>query len=376
MQSFIQRLKGAIYGTAIGDGMGAPVEGWSPERIAERFADHDFSTFLPPTHGGDPAGGKGDGRITDDTLMVEALIKAYGSCGTHMDAYAFRDMFVPEFAERPVWIPERRKECALIERLNPIEKYTVTRLKRFQAYPRHAGIGNAVNCGAAMYIMPVGAVNAADPHRAFQEAVSLAMAETDSYAVEAAGVLAACYAVALDGSATIESICDCAHSVARDGTAAALKAVLPAAEPDDTVDAFIEKTRRAFLPFDPTVKRGGVAPVHEPSRSLSIEEVPIALAALKYGAGDFLKTLAAAVRYGRDCDSIAGMACGLAGAVFGCETLPAGLRTECDRANQRDFGALASAFTQTVHAIWRKDAEVSDTRRQWVGDTPPIDCST
>jgi ADP-ribosylglycohydrolase len=368
MPSFIEKLEGAVYGTAIGDGMGAPVEGWSPEQIAERFPNHDFSTFLPPTHNGNPDEGKGNGRITDDTLMMEALIGAYNGCCTHMDAYAFRDYFIPEFTERPVWIPERRKETILLERLNQIEKYTVARLKHFHAYPRHAGIGNAVNCGVAMYIMPVGAVNVADPQRAFHEAVSLAMAETDSYAVEAAGVLAGCFAAALTGNATIESVCDCAESIAQDGTGAALRAVLSAADGDDTVAAFIEKTRQAFLAFDPKVDRGGGAFFNQPSSSLSIEEVPVALAVLKYGAGDLLKTITAAVRYGRDCDSIAGMACGLAGALFGCEAIPASLRSSCDEANQRDFGALASALAQTVREICQKDTEASDYRRQYLRD--------
>jgi len=368
MRSFVEKLKGAVYGTAIGDGMGAPVEDWAPEVIAEAFPHHDFNGFLPPTHGGNPAGGKGDGRITDDTLMMEALIRAYNICVAHMDAYTFRDVFVPEFTKRPVWIPERMKEMVLLERLNAIEKYTVSRLNHFRAYPRHAGIGNAVNCGVAMYIMPVGAVNVGDPQHAFREAVSLAMAETDSYAVEAAGVLAGCYAVALTANATIESVCDCAQSLARDGTGAALRAVLSATDGAETVDVFIEKTRRAFLAFDPKVDRGGGTFASQPSSCLSIEEVPVALAALKYGAGDFLRTIAAAVRYGRDCDSTAGMACGLAGALLGCEAIPASLRSGCDEANQRDFDALASAFAETVREICQKDAEAFDYKRQYLRD--------
>ncbi len=68
------RIAAALSGVAIGDGMGAPVEGWHPDRIAAAFTE--VTEFLPPTHGGDPALGKGNGRITDDTLMTEALIEA------------------------------------------------------------------------------------------------------------------------------------------------------------------------------------------------------------------------------------------------------------------------------------------------------------
>jgi len=60
--SFLDRLTGSICGLAIGDGMGGPVEGWSPQRIRERFHDWDFTTFLPTTDWAP----KGDGRITDD----------------------------------------------------------------------------------------------------------------------------------------------------------------------------------------------------------------------------------------------------------------------------------------------------------------------
>ena len=48
-----------------------------------------------------------------------------------------------------------------------------------------------VNCGAAMYIAPVGAVNAGDPRRAYDEAIAFASGHQESYGLEAAAVLAA-----------------------------------------------------------------------------------------------------------------------------------------------------------------------------------------
>ena len=41
--------------------------------------------------------------------------------------------------------------------------------------PRQGGIGNMVNCGAAMYIAPIGAVNAGDPKAAYDEAIAFAV---------------------------------------------------------------------------------------------------------------------------------------------------------------------------------------------------------
>jgi hypothetical protein len=42
------------------------------------------------------------------------------------------------------------------------------RLRLANADPRLGGVGNMVNCGAAMYAAPVGIVNAADPEGAYR----------------------------------------------------------------------------------------------------------------------------------------------------------------------------------------------------------------
>lgn len=174
--------------------MGAPVEGWSPERIQQRFGTHDLKTFLPPTHSGDPATGKGDGRITDDTLMIEALIRAYQKAGMHLDAYGYEQFVLPEIATTPVWVPERQREMPILERLWWPEKFPWMRLVHGHADPRQAGVGNCVNCGVAMWTMPVGAMNAGDPEGAYAEATALGLAHNESFAIEAAGVMAAGFA--------------------------------------------------------------------------------------------------------------------------------------------------------------------------------------
>ena len=113
VNTFLDRLAGALYGQAIGDAMGGPVEGWPPDRILEQFEGHDFTTFLPPTHVGDPSPGKGDGRVTDDTLMAEALIFAYRDSQDHLDAYGYAEYLIPHVRGIPVWVPERGREMDL-----------------------------------------------------------------------------------------------------------------------------------------------------------------------------------------------------------------------------------------------------------------------
>lgn len=376
MPTLQQKIEGAVYGQAIGDAMGAPVETWPSQRIAERF--EDVKDFLPVTHNGDPSAGKGAGRVTDDTLMMEALIHAYAACGDHMDAYDYETYLIPEIAEKTMWVPERQADIPLLERLAWAEKYPWIRLMNNHVEPRSAGIGNVVNCGAAMYIMPVGAVNAGDPHGAYQEAASFVLAHNESYSVEAAAVLAAAAAAAFGEGSTIDKVLTVAKTIARDGTRTAIEAVWAASDPQDDIQTFIQKTRQAIDPYnsrtphaaeDNPMRPYGINDYGRPSRLHAIEELPIALGALKYGAGDFAKTLHAGVFYGIDCDSIAGMAGMLYGAVYGVDTLPQHLREKVNVANRRDYTSIAQVLYQVTTHIIEKDNQRFAKRQEALRQT-------
>jgi ADP-ribosylglycohydrolase len=364
MTSIESKLRGALYGLAIGDAMGAPVEGWSADRIRARFDTHDFTQFIAPTHGGDPAKGKGAGRITDDTLMTEALILAYEDAGQHLDAHGYARFLLPHIKGIKTWVPEHQLEMDLWDRLWFPEKYPWLRLVPNNEDPRAAGRGNCVNCGVAMWMMPVGAVNAGDPPAAYQEAAALALAHNESFALEAGAVMAAAAAEAFAAFATTETVLDVARALSREGTQKALVAAVDVASPDLDLHGFIARTRAAVAPYDQ--RTGHVSDdtplatvvgsdLGRPSRVASIEELPVALAALRYGNGDFLRALRAGVCYGRDCDSIAGMAGALFGAIHGVDAIPLSLRQEADRANRRDFGELAARFAKVVSAILTAD---------------------
>jgi ADP-ribosylglycohydrolase len=370
--AFEEKLTGAVFGVAIGDGMGGPVEGWDSARLLEECSGWDFTQFLPGRERGiqdcEPESPwdhlqKGWGRITDDTLMTEALIRAYRQKRDHLDAFDFRDYLLPEMTETVTWVPELQRDTPIIDRLNVIERYTQIRLHDMGAEPRTAGIGNSLNCAIAMYIMPVGAVNAGDPRAAYQEAVALGMAESHSYAVEGAAVLAAGYAAALGAGATVADAEAAALRTARDGTKAAVSAALHATDPADELADWIARVREAVLPYDAASRASAleadpatvIGSYHDPR--LAIEEVPVALAALKYGQCDFLSTLKAAVYYGRDCDSIASMACGLCGALTGADGVPQKLRDASCAANRRDWERIAGDFGAAIADIWGADQQ-------------------
>jgi hypothetical protein len=164
--------------------------------------------------------------------------------------------------------------------------------------------------------------------------------------------MAAAYAAAFRPDATVESVLAAVEQVLASGparshskgayhddTLPALRAVLAAVNPQDSYEQFANRTLAAITPF----------------MQDSIEEIPIALAAFRYGGGDFLKTLRASVLYGRDADSIAGMACGLAGALRGVQQIPVELRAASNEANRRDFAHIASDFNRTIAEIMNQD---------------------
>ncbi|GAA0932613.1 ADP-ribosylglycohydrolase family protein [Nonomuraea longicatena] len=324
------KATGCVAGAAVGDALGGATEGWTPEQIVERYggpvhgivgpyyADWRNARPIAPYH-------KGDGHITDDTLMTHALIRVYQKAGAHLDAYAMAEHLVPEMMGERRWIPELEAEALPLQRVFLAEKWIVARLHYGHVDPREAGVGNIVNCGAAMYVAPVGIVNAGDPDAAYAEAVDLAGAHQSSYGREAAGVLAAAVAEAMRPGATVDGVVGAALRLAKDGTRAAIDAVCSAAGGLGHWDGSFERLRAAMRPFDTvadTYRDQGLG-ARRPSRTHSIEELPLALAFLVIAKGDYRDTVLGGVNYGRDADSIASMGGAVAGALGGLSSVPA-----------------------------------------------------
>ncbi|SDK09146.1 ADP-ribosylglycohydrolase family protein [Streptomyces indicus] len=354
------RIGRALTGAAVGDALGGPVEGYSPEQILERhggrvhgivgpwFEDWRTARPIAPYH-------KGDGHITDDTLLTHALIRVYEKVRDHLDAYAVAEHLVPDLIGTPRWIPELEAEALPLQRVFLAEKWLVARLHYGHVDPREAGSGNIVNCGAAMYMAPVGLVNAGNPAGAYAEALDIAGAHQSSYGREAAGVFAAGVAAACTPGATPASVVETCLSLAKDGTRAAIEAVCEAAASYDSFEPALAPLRAAVEPFD-TVGPDYRAPslgARRPSRLHSIEELPIALGMLLIGGGDYRATVLGSVNYGRDCDSIATMSGAMAGAL-GAE-VPAEWAKTVAEASRVDLSAPATALTGVAREIFTRD---------------------
>lgn len=389
---FGSRLAGALYGGAIGDAVGAPVEGLKRREILRLTGPVDG--FLAPTQHidgqwafCDRSDGKGDGRITDDTLMVEALIAAYEEKRTHLSAVDYREVFARIIAERVIWLPELQREMVLLDRLAGGEQLQIRTLLRTPHDPRFFGCRlHAITCGAAMCAWPIGAVHAGDPQGAYDAALAFFAPQTYSFGLEQAAVMAAATAAAFAPGATAAGVVQASLSLACDATRAMIQAAINALRPGADRDTDLPAVYAAVQPWHH--KKAHVADIDETdnirsdwdrsdnagleSRQHTSEELPVALAMLLRADGDFAESVCAGAEYGEDADSIAAMAGTLAGALHGIQQIPDEWCRYCDRQNRRDYRAVARSFEIAIGAIGEADQRRLQARLQaLVGDGQP-----
>ena len=364
------RAIGALAGAAVGDALGGATEGWESREIHAHFGgwvsgivesirrSRGIEKPFSPFH-------KGDGHVTDDTLMTRVLVRAYATKRDHLDAYDVERLLLPLIVDEKTWIPELGREDLLYHRLFLAEKWLVLKLRYGHADPREAGVGNIVNCGAAMYIAPVGIANAGAPERAYGEALELTGAHQASYGREAAGVLAACVAEAMRPTATVESVVQVALGLAKDGTRSAIEAVARVgAELDGWRNDGLAALRDAFAQFD-SVGEAYATPAQNariPSRLHSIEELPVALGLLAATGGDYGETVLGGVNYGRDSDSIASMGGALAGALGGADAVPRDWLEDVSKASRIDVEEAGREMATVAVEIYDKDVRRHEER--------------
>ncbi|MEC0257422.1 ADP-ribosylglycohydrolase family protein [Paenibacillus lautus] len=380
MTSFRDRVRGVVISTALGDAMGAPIEKLTYEEIKSKYGR--VESLMTRWHKMDlPADVRlgrvrGDGIVTDDTLMTIALMNVYLTEGRHLDAYDMGNEFVKEIAFRKTFVPELNEETLIIDRLFYPEKYIFMRHVLANCDPREGGIGNMVNCGAAMYIAPIGIVNAGNPKAAYDEAILFAMGHQSSYGLEAAGVLAACVAKAFEPGVSVDDIVRTAISLAKDGTKAAIQEMTQAAydlrQEREDMDKVIEVFQAIMLKYSPMgddvsrhIDKVGIPSNHyTPSRLWSIEELPMALAFIVLNDGEYYRSILDGVNSGRDTDSIGVMAGVILGAMYGGEVIRKEDIEQLNKVNRLDLCAIADRFSGIATKIIEEDLRINENRKR------------
>ena len=367
-EEFLGKVNAVLCATAYGDALGATIEKLSYEEKKEMYGYVD--TINVDWYKNSWSGvnkKRGNGIFTDDTLMTIALMNIYNEQKRHLDAWDMADGMVKEIAFKKTYIPEFVREDHIIERLFYPEKWIFMRHVLANCEPREGGIGNMINCGAAMYIAPIGIVNACNPEAAYNEAINFAQGHQSSYGLEAAGVLAACVAKAFEPDVTVMDIINTAISVAKDGTKAAISDICAAAgqlkDRKNEKDYIVKEFHSIIKKYSPMgddvsrkVEKVGLASNHyTPSRLFSIEELPIALAYCVLHDGDFNSSIKDGINSGRDTDSIGVMVGVILGALHGMNVIDSKDIEQIELVNKINFLPLAETFAETSAEIIKMD---------------------
>ena len=276
---------GALAGGVIGDALGAPTEGKSPDEIERRFGwVDDFES-----------GGTDDTILRD--ILAATLIRTSG--------YATIDDWADDWLARwdEIFGPKQNRFFLSV-------LHTARRL-RVQGEPRLAALGNIPCSSSAMCIAPVGLVNACNPAQAAAQATHLASlinVQDAGFCQDGAAIIAAAVAAASRTDATVESIVQ--QAVAPIPATSGARMLARVAE---AVDATRGRDYAAFRGY-----------VHERAehffqlqKANSLETVPLTLALFSLAAGDPERCVTYAANFGRDTDTMAAMAGAISGAFGG-----------------------------------------------------------
>jgi ADP-ribosylglycohydrolase len=213
---------------------------------------------------------------------------------------------------------------------------------------------------------PVGIANAGDPQGAYREAIDIAGAHQSSYGREAAGVFAAAVASAMVPGATATDAVEEAIRLAHDGTRAAIEVVCERAVAHSDWHTAIDDLRDAVAPFDTVGPRyrEPALDARRASRTKAIEELPVALGMVVACDGDYTQSVLGAVNYGRDADSIAGMAGAVAGALGGLAAVPQQWRVDVATASRVDIETPGYTMAEVAAEILARDRTRQERRLQ------------
>jgi len=383
----LNKVKGMLVGSAIGDAMGAPTEMWSRDYIQTEygFVDHLDSMVREPSPEGTwlmnlPAGG-----TTDDTRWKKLTVHYLLSLGDQpeLDAKKFAQHLVQEYdlavkalkntegtnpaafedkSRRMAWV----QEWAAVARPFAAGKY----LEYNDALSRFYG-GEMV-CGGLLYAPATGAFFPDDPTKAYQETFKISIFDL-GYARDLSSLIAAMTARAMAKDATPEKMLDVfrdvdpqvffqsrlvgrsAYRILRDARQIVFDAQkLQWADVDSTkllpkpkflkVDAlYLARMQKAFELLE---AKNQDMPFHAGEISLQV------LTAMIFADFDFEKSLAFLINFGRDNDTTGAVLGGVLGAYWGFDHLPARFVEPVLRENKAlldtDLEQLANQLTDKI----------------------------
>jgi ADP-ribosylglycohydrolase len=355
--SLKDKFYGCIAGVHVGAAMGAPVKGLSHQEIEAKYGVLDKLLPYERFNSGwmREAGTTEDG-VERHKLMGTAIIEK-------QDRVNAEDI-------RSIWVRDIKSEAnGMIS--EPFETTLLSVAKSgipardLGKYCDYAGLSSASGS-----CQPIGLINAGDVRNAVADAFEIGQLyqSSKSYAVRWAGVSAASIASATKPGATVDSVigdifrfCDYSDLALKiDGNKYGYLRDNVVQELDSGLKrtAHCKDFRELRVAFDKIYYGCGV-PYCD---SFANEALTKAICILRLVNGNVYDAILAGVNMGRDADTVAAIAGGLAGALKGSATLPAELIKQVDQAtslnkftnNQSTIQEQADSLYQAFHARLQK----------------------
>lgn len=321
-------ILGGLYGQALGDAWGMPAL-LRPEDTWQRYGGW-ITSFQDapddhPVHHGLPAG-----RVTDDTEQAFALAESILAEGK----------VSPQGAARAITAWYDRVGGDACPYVGPSTRRAVQAFKHGVDLNK-TGLTGDTN-GAAMRISPVGLIHPGDVEGAVQDAYLACIPTHNSdVAASGAGAVAGAIAAALVPGTSLEDVI--AAGVRAADLGRKLGPVWIGGSVGRRIEMAVEIARRSDPPYERLVEiydRIGA--------TLAIaESVPAAFGVLAMADGDPVQAAVYAAGLSGDADTVAAMACAIAGAWKGASYFPPEIPAKLAEANpELDFIATAEGLTR------------------------------
>jgi len=334
-------LFNAVYGCliagAIGDALGAPVEGWHHADIRREHGK--VETFLPQPARAERPGGGAPGTVTDDTVLRHYLCLAIIAEAGRVTPDSYARVWLDKLDPAQLFVTER----IVLEKL------------KLGMNPWATGRGQPAADAAIMSVAPVGIINAADPAQAYQDGFVLALVHQDGLECDAAATVAAGVAAALVHDAGIDDVLDAMRRHSSYEVERLMAMATDLAQKSADVDGFVERFYATMLDHFFPVAPGERWDKERTNSPTSREVLPAVVGLLSLCGHDANRCLVEGASFGRDADTIATIAGGLVGALHGASSLHADWVEQCESANQAFLceadGDSAASFRRTADQL-------------------------
>jgi ADP-ribosylglycohydrolase len=325
--SLKDKFYGCLAGVHVGAAMGAPVKGWSHQEIEAKYGVLDrLLPYERYSSGWIREAGTTEDGVERQKLMTTAIIEKQD----RVNAEDIRSIWVRDIKVESAGLIAEPFETTLLQ----VAKSGIP-ARDLGKYCDYAGLSSASGS-----CQPIGLINAGDVRSAVADAFEIGQLyqASKSYAVRWAGVSAAAIAAATKPGATIDSVigdiyryCDYSDLAAKiDGSKygylrdnviqeldAGLKRTAHCKDLHELREVFGKIYYGCGVPY---------------SDSFANEALTKAICIVRMVNGNANEAILTGANLGRDADTVAAIAGGLAGALNGAGSLPAELIRQVDQA--------------------------------------------